>query len=265
MDQISTPLQQAKSKKVIIILSILLSLVVALVLVIGGFIAGALFVRWQDANTDWDLMGRGNIQEIDNNPDAYCPDCAQALKPAIYLYPTTTTQATVQLNYDGVITTDIPKYDPSLRGWQVTAQPDGTLSAQDGNSYPYIFWEGKPNNPNRYDDPEAGFVVTASEAEQFLQSTLPKLGLTETEYEEFIEFWLPRLQQNPYNLVHFAGAEYLDEAKLTVEPTPDSAIRVFMVMQPLDQPITIEPQQLTTPSRTGFTVVEWGGTILAKE
>ena len=49
---------------------------------------------------------------------------------------------------------------------------------------------------------------------------------------------------------------------LKVTPTPDSIIRVMMDTKPLDEKITISEQQLTSPTRTGFTVVEWGGTII---
>ena len=35
-----------------------------------------------------------------------------------------------------------------------------------------------------------------------------------------------------------------------------------MTFKPLDQPVDIEPQTLTAPERTGFTVVEWGGSEL---
>jgi len=33
-----------------------------------------------------------------------------------------------------------------------------------------------------------------------------------------------------------------------------------MVYKPLTEIITVPPQQLSTPKREGFTVVEWGGT-----
>ena len=49
-------------------------------------------------------------------------------------------------------------------------------------------------------------------------------------------------------------------APLTVTPKPDSVVRVHMVYLPLEQPIEIPEQELTPMERTGFTVVEWGGT-----
>ena len=50
-----------------------------------------------------------------------------------------------------------------------------------------------------------------------------------------------------------------DAAKLDIDPTPDSVLRVFMAWKPLGRPQTIEPQTFTSFARDGFTVVEWGG------
>ena len=58
------------------------------------------------------------------------------------------------------------------------------------------------------------------------------------------------------------GKKYTDSAKLTVTPEPDTVIRVFMAWRPLDAPVDIPEQKLPGCSRTGFTVVEWGGTEL---
>ncbi|HLD82125.1 MAG TPA: hypothetical protein VJA22_02905, partial [Patescibacteria group bacterium] len=50
-------------------------------------------------------------------------------------------------------------------------------------------------------------------------------------------------------------------APMSVYPHPDSIIRVFMDYLPLDSLRSIKPQELMTPKRDGFTVVEWGGTL----
>jgi len=68
------------------------------------------------------------------------------------------------------------------------------------------------------------------------------------------------MEKNPYNRIAFQTDIYTDNAVLTVEPAPDTMIRVFMAWQPLTEPVEIEPQTLTAPERTGFVVVEWGGT-----
>lgn len=45
----------------------------------------------------------------------------------------------------------------------------------------------------------------------------------------------------------------------TVSPEPDSVLRVFMAWQGLEAAVDIQPQELPTFQRSGFTVVEWGG------
>jgi hypothetical protein len=73
-------------------------------------------------------------------------------KPVIYLYPETTTDVTVELDYDGTLIADYPPYDETLGGWRVTAQSDSTLiNHTDGREYSYLFWEGKSRAPIEWD------------------------------------------------------------------------------------------------------------------
>ena len=176
-------------------------------------------------------------------------------KPVIYLYPEKETEVTVKLDFDGRITYTYPALN---NGWKVLARPDGTLTnLADGSTLYYLFWEGTARPEWTY---EKGFVVKGSETESFLRENLAKMGLTPREYNDFITYWVPRMQENPYNLISFSGDEYSEIAKLTVDPEPDSLIRIHMVWKALDEPIEIEPQVLPTFERKGFTLVEWGGT-----
>ena len=52
---------------------------------------------------------------------------------------------------------------------------------------------------------------------------------------------------------------YTDAARLTIDPAPDTLIRVFLAWKGLEEPVEVPPQGLTAPERTGFTAVEWGG------
>ncbi len=176
-------------------------------------------------------------------------------KPVIYLYPEVATQVSVTLDYHGRLTSTYPEYGD---GWTVTAGPDGTLLDPDtGREYYCLFWEGLSDVEY---DLSTGFVVPGDETAAFLEDALARLGLTEREANEFIIYWLPRMEHNPYNLISFQHERYTENAGLTVEPTPDSILRVFMAWQGLDAPVDIEPQVLEGQERTGFTVVEWGGT-----
>lgn len=180
-------------------------------------------------------------------------------KPVIYLYPETEETVTVRLDYPGEIYVSYPKYDPVLKGWNVKAFPGGKIvNLADGNEYSYLFWEGREASVAW--DLSEGFIVEGEKADIFLRDILARMGLTPREYNEFIVYWYPRLKENKYNLVHFAKGEYEKLAPLTVEPRPDSILRVFMVYKPLMEKIDIQPQQITPFVRSGFAVVEWGGT-----
>jgi len=179
-------------------------------------------------------------------------DCLLA-KPAIYLYPETKTDISVTLNLNGTLTCTYPAYHD---GWRVTAQPDGTLTDNAGREYYCLYWEGAAQTDF---DLSRGFVVPGADTAAFLEEALALLGLTQREANEFIIYWLPRMEANPYNLITFQTQCYTDAATLLVDPTPDSIIRVFMVWKGLHEPMNIPPQALTAPERTGFTVVEWGG------
>ena len=177
-------------------------------------------------------------------------------KPVIYLYPEKTTEVFVKLEFDGYFTETIPSYRD---GWRVTAYPDGQLIAEDGEQYPYLFWEGVPNIELSITE---GFCVAGSQTREFLEKILPEIGLTENEYTEFINYWLPHMENNEYNLIQFLGKEYTDAAKLEVSPMPDSVLRVFMVYRSSDEYVQLTEQAFMPFIREGFTVVEWGGTCL---
>ena len=161
------------------------------------------------------------------------------LKPVIYLYPEQKEEdVSVELDYAGDLTCTYPEYNGK---WNVTAQPDGTLTDADGQTYNYLYWEGE------------------NDTAAFLESALDQLGLTRKEANEFIVYWLPLMQDNPYNIISFQTDAYTQAAQLHIDPEPDTLLRVFMAWKPADAPVDIPAQGLTAPERVGFTVVEWGG------
>lgn len=178
---------------------------------------------------------------------------AVVYKPVIYLYPEQEEHISVKLDPDAGFECTYPKYE---NGWEVTASPDGTLE-QGGKQYNYLYWEGKINTAYDF---SKGFVVKGKETAAFLEKVLEEQGLTRREANEFIVYWLPQMENNPYNLISFQNEAYTDHAPLTVNPKPDHVIRVFMAWKPIDAPVDIVPQSFETPDRDGFTVVEWGGT-----
>ena len=175
-------------------------------------------------------------------------------KPVIYLYPERETQVSVTLDFDGELTSTYPAYG---EGWTVDASPDGTLTDPlTGREYYCLFWEGETDT--EYDF-STGFCVAGADTAAFLEGALTDLGLTEQEANEFIIYWLPRMEENAWNLISFQTTAYTDSAVLTIDPVPDTLIRVFMAWQGLDQPVEVAPQTFTAPERAGFTAVDWGG------
>ena len=177
-------------------------------------------------------------------------------KPVIYLYPEVEMEVSVKLDYKGELLCTYPKYND---GWTVTARPDGTLIDKDGNEYSYLFWDGICDVEY---DLSKGYVIKGEDTADFLRDTLARMGLTPREYNEFIVYWLPQMEGNPYNLITFQTDAYTDNAVLDIAPTPDSMLRVFMVFKALDKPIEIDEPEIVPFERRGFCVIEWGGSEL---
>ena len=205
-------------------------------------------------NCKWVALKLVPACELSSNP-GIAHRGHHADKPVIYLYPQATEDISIKLNFKGTITKTIPVYDS---GWQVSATPAGVITNHaDGKEYPYLFWEGTTDKDDW--DLQTGFVVSADSTRQFLLNVLPQMGLQPKECNEFIDYWLPRLQKNPYNLIHFAGKEYEDMAPLIVAPAPVTMLRVFMLFTSVKKNHKAAPQQFAAFIRKGFTLVEWGG------
>ncbi len=201
-----------------------------------------------------DANQRIEVDFLTVKPSNWEPEPGVAYKPVIYLYPEAETEVTVNLILNGELTCTYPAYD---NGWTVTASPDGTLTDANGQTYNYLYWEGE--TLTQY-DLSKGFCVKGEDTAAFLEEALAKLGLNRREANEFIVFWLPLMQENPYNVISFQTDIYTESAKLEITPAPDTLIRVFMAWQATDEYVEIAPQELSAPEREGFTVIEWGGT-----
>lgn len=182
-------------------------------------------------------------------------------KPVLYLYPEKKTDVMVKLALkDATFSCTYPDYE---KGWNVTAYPSGKLiNKADKKEYSYLYWE--LDSDMKFDFSK-GFVVKGKDTAAFLQKTLAEMGLQPKEYNEFIVYWLPRMQNNEYNLISFQNKTYTDNVKLNISPKPESVLRVNMAYKPLSKKEAkakkskIKPQTFPKFERKGFTVVEWGG------
>jgi len=190
------------------------------------------------------------------SPDG--PEHLVGKKPIIYLYPEKATKVSVKLSNPERITVDYPDY---RQGWNVTAQPDGTLTTEEGRKLYALYYESQNTKHYDSDSLKEGFVVAKDDIESFLDQKLTRLGLNYKEREEFISYWASALEAKLYTYIRFQTfAEIEKNMGLAISPRPDTMIRIMMEYMPLDHPITVKEQKLPQPERKGFTVVEWGGT-----
>lgn len=253
-----------------------------------GFIdknAPELLEIYNDKNTlayygeNWSQQGEKNKyshqQFLDHRPLLYWQDpfgrwiqfrnrlfavAAEMCKPVIYFYPKTDTQLSVDVRPDGGFTFTEPQHH---KGWNIIAHPDGTITdLTDGKHYPYLFWEGMSL---RYPKSTEGWIITPAIAENFFEEKLSMLGLNTKERADFKEYWVKRLAEDgkAYYKISFLTKEQFEFlAPLTMSEKPDTLIRVMMTAEGLDAPISITAPKLHAPLRKGFTVLEWGGTLL---
>lgn len=178
-------------------------------------------------------------------------------KPIIYLYPEQEEKVSVEAIEKEKFIVTYPTYKDV---WNVIAKPNGDLIDKKTNRNLYcLYYESKGNDINKkfYE----GFCVKGEDTTKFLEEKLSKLGLTEREANEFIIYWLPQMQNNKYNLIKFLTTEEVEKAMpLKITPNPDTKIRILMVYKSVNKEIKIPEQKIETPTRTGFTMVEWGGT-----
>lgn len=177
-------------------------------------------------------------------------------KPILYLYPENETVVSVNFEHEDRLLTTYPKFKDE---WEVVAYPNGDLYSEDKYYYA-LYWDEE--SKGKFDF-STGFYVEGDDAIEFLEEKLTYIGLNDREKNEFIMYWLPILEENEKSLVHFNLTEDREkENKLIIKPTPDSLLRVEVLIKKVKNKVNIKEQKLTTFNRVGFTAVEWGGTII---
>ena len=173
-------------------------------------------------------------------------------KPAIYLYPPTRQRINVSLTINGSITTSIPAY---RKGWSVSVDTDGRIE----NKYDYLFYE---NTLKKTELPKEGWIKQGDELNEWLDVILPKLGLNSKETEQFKGYWLKKLNKDTlYEIKLFSLSFLTENMTLTIDPKPDTLIRVIFNFKAIQEPYKIKSPTIITPKRSGFHILEWGGMI----
>ena len=172
-------------------------------------------------------------------------------KPNIYLYPAQAAQLSVQLDLapGAQIIASVPDYGS---GWTVEVAPDGLI---DG-AYDYLFYETTVNDVFQRDE---GWAVAADQAMGRFADALAAYGFEAGEIEDFIDSWEGELPQaSCYHVFPQLDDTIARTVDLRIEPPPDSARRVWFLVEcaqecePLPEPV------VPAFVRAGFTAVEWG-------
>lgn len=185
-------------------------------------------------------------------------------KPVIYLYPTEKTEIEIKLDLKGELITTFPKYE---KNWEVIAEPNGQIFDKKTNRYyGSLFWDGTMDFPEEHYKYDDGFIVPKEKLADFFIEKLEYIGLNNQETNEFIQYWLPILERNKYNFIHFLINEECNEiTTLKVNPKPETKIRIYMEFYGLENYTRINEQKLPKTERKGFTIVEWGGADFSGE
>ncbi len=185
-------------------------------------------------------------------------------KPIIYLYPTEKTAIDIKLDVNGKLLTTFPKYD---KNWEVIAEPNGQIFDKKTNRYySSLFWDGTIDFSEEHYKYEDGFIVSKEKLTEFFIEKLEHIGLNNQETNDFIQYWLPILERNKHNFIHFLVNEECNEiATLNINPKPETTLRIYMEFYGLENYTRINEQQLPKTQRKGFTLVEWGGSDVSSK
>lgn len=181
-------------------------------------------------------------------------------KPVMYIYPIKEMDLNIKLGNSNLLSTTYPEYNS---GWNVHVDENGNIyDYNTKRNYYSLFWDAKDDTKI---NTKEGFVISKEETVNFLEEKLEYLGLNEREIEEFIIYWLPQLNKNNYNYIRFRTIDEINNyMPLYFDKKPDTLIRVIMDFKGLDKKINVKEQKLEKVTRSGYTIVEWGGRNLSK-
>lgn len=190
--------------------------------------------------------------EDDCEDEPECDTCNVVYKPNIYLYPNEQSDLSVRLSFPlgGTIITSIPEYGS---GWNVSVSPSGLIN----NVYPYLFYES--NQPDVWQR-EHGWIIQTTQLESFFRKNMTDYGFNDREVNDFIEYWIPRLNTYPYYSIYPQTKDIIDQViQLDISKQPDNILRLFYVIKGHNQLQTgITAPAIASFAREGYFVTEWG-------
>lgn len=183
------------------------------------------------------------------------PDSLAVKKPNIYLYPeqTETLDVTLMFPVGGRLLKSEPAYQ---NGWHISVHTSGIINEQ----YRFLFYESML--PNHFQTAE-GWIIAKDDLASFFQSNLEDYGFIQPEINDFLEYWMPLLDEYSFYLIFPQNRHIVDQMViLNISKHPDSVQRLLYLFKGSNSNRDdINPPQIDPFIRNGFTVVEWGGML----
>lgn len=191
--------------------------------------------------------------DMDSESIYHCvpTECEPVGKPNVYIYPTEPLQLQLEVTFPkgGQITKSVPEYGS---GWDVFVHPDGLIDYR----YDYLFYES--TQISQFQKMQ-GWCIASSELEQFFKSNMALYQFNENEINDFVKYWIPRLNYSDYYYIYPQTNSIIDEAiKLKFSVQPDNIIRLFYGIFPTDKYESLPAPSIPDFNREGFVVTEWG-------
>jgi len=176
---------------------------------------------------------------------------AMLYKPNIYIYPENTIDLCVSLNFPkgGKVVTSVPEYNNE---WCVAVEPSGKIN---GN-YDFLFYESI--QPNIWQK-EAGWIIPQNELSNFFNKNMLAYGFNTNEIVDFIEYWIPLLNQSNYYVVYPQTKSIIEQVvELEFTLKPKNLNRLFYVVEGVNEVVSILEPTINPFNKTGYYVNEWG-------
>jgi len=173
-------------------------------------------------------------------------------KPNIYIYPNEVIDLTLKITFPmgGKIVTSIPEYGS---GWSFVVDTSGLID----NTYSYLFYESiQPDVWQR----NYGWCIKTDTLEIFIRQNMSEYGFNDKEINDFIEYWIPRLNDYPYYSLYPQTNCIIDDVvQLEFSKQPENILRLFYSIHGRNSFL----DKLKAPTidkfiREGYFVTEWG-------
>ena len=173
-------------------------------------------------------------------------------KPNLYLYPEKKTRMSVSIEFphDGKVIQSDPLYPADWKNIKV--KPNGKIDRK----FDFLFYECEIPDFWQYVD---GWVVKQEDLPEFFAQNLKAYGFNDAETEDFLDFWIPELKEDPYYMILPQYTEMVNQVvKLWITPRPDSIMRLYYVISGSIFEFELPEPEIPEFNAEGFVAREWG-------